>query len=686
MSQLHRRNKISIDLIPNNYYVQIDQIGQKHRPAKTGQTENNLTMVELFSMQIKKVEIYKSYFQHITDVVVEIDNIDSNIATLWSEGKYVALLSIEADSNTDGASAFDNYFLCSELVRLPVSAGESTYGFIQTVSAKVTLKSITRTRLETENNFPFELGGRNGKGAAGIGKPPKEFMDYDLQDLYNRNYTDEGFETVVPWNTEYCDWIEEIHQVRTSPANGYKMITDTNFQALEYFFKHYPIFNTPYDWILDDFNTSNVSITTLRIADLAWWEAWESNINVELSNLINLETEDAGKTSTEYRTAAGLNYFGIQKIDHIAYYDWVKFYVKNGFPKIWAVDVSSGKPIPMNAWNEIHEESRVLTPTGAIKSIPNPMYREYLTFMTAKEIEETQLHLNMFQEMNPILEKYSFTNLYVGEVDIHTVIELKLKNPEISDRLGMGYQVLHTYERNTLMPLGFNRGASVMQSGEIDDSQFAYSYTLNSEIVFLTLDKLPLTIEVSGSEDAGFIEAVPTAEQDYYQTDDCDERIDLGKGVGGSDGAGIPGNTSIADQAVAIYGNGFKYIWGGKVSPQQGLDCSGFTSLAVKKSGIGNFPGGTSNNQRNWCRRNANQITGRANIQRGDLLFFNYGNARAYGHTGVAISNSQFMHASGGRKKDSHGRYYSHGKAKTTSFASYHPKIMEIYRLKGGSK
>ncbi len=674
---MQRRNDITIDLIPNNYFIQLSEYATRTH-------ENQLKLVELAPMQIKKVEIYKSYVQHITDIVVELDNMQSELTALLSEGKYIARLNINADLTGDNPFAKDNYFICSDMVNMPVVQSDAVYGFIPTISVKVTLKSITRTRLEIENNFPFELGGRNGKGAAGIGKSPKDFMNYDLKDLYTRNYMDEGMETSLPWDTTYCDWLEPVHQVETTPSNGYQMVADTNFQALEYFFKHYPIFNTPFDWLLDDFNTSPTSPTIVRISDLAWWKAWKPNINVELSKIINMETTPGDKDSSpEYRSASSMKFFGIQMIENVPYYDWVVFYVKNGFPKIWAVDVSSGKPIPMNVWNAIHEDSRVMTPTGAVKEIKNPMYREYLTFMTPKEIEESQLHLNMFQELNPVLEKYTFNNIYVGEVDIHTIVEFKLNHETLPDRIGMGYQVLHTYNRQSIKPPAFD-GQSVMGVGEPRTSPYTYNYSLNSEIIFLVIDQGDLSIDVSGNEDASRIEpTTPFDSDNYYQTDDCDEMMD--ESAVGSDGRGIPGNSSIGDQAMALYGNGFKYVWGGKKSPSQGLDCSGLTSLAVKNAGIGNFPGGTYY-QRKWCKSNAGYIQNKQDIQRGDILFFNWGNGRTYGHTGVAISNTQFVHASGGRKKNAQGRYYSYGKGKVTNFANYHPKNMQVYRLKGGSK
>ncbi len=680
MSQLTRRNRIFIDLVPNNYYAQLP----------TAKAEEVLPRVNIAPMQIKKLEIYKSYVQHITEVVVEIDNMDANVAVLWSESKYIAKLNIAPDNVKDSVG-FENHFVCFDMEMEEVPPEYAVFPPVQTVSVIVTLKSITRTRLEIENNFPFELGGKNGKGAVGSSKPPKDFLNQDLMKMYNRNYMDQGNETFVPWNTDFCDFKNTVHQVFTTPPNGYRMITDNNFQALEYFFEFYPMFNTPVGWLLDDFNTDRKAPSMVRVSDLSWWEQWRNYKNEHLSDMFNIELPPTSVTSTAaYRTAANIRYFRIQKLEHLSYHDWVRFYTKNGFVKIWAVDVSSGKPIPMNAWNSIHQYSRVLTPTGNVKNIENPMYREYLTFMTSKEIEETQLHLNMFQELNPTMEKYSFANVLVGEIDMHTVVEFKVPVPEPTemipnpkkplDRMGIGYQVLHTYTRETFEPKEVKEINDRTTDKDPRHSQFTFNHSLKSELVFLVVDQGDLSIALAGSEDAVRVSTVIGDVRYPTQADLC---IDGDGNVkdrgtydtpGGTDGVGIPGNTSIGDQAQAMINTGFGYTWGGKTSLSAGIDCSGFTRLAVKHAGVQGYPHGTAN-QRPWCGTNASLITSVSGVKRGDVLFFNWGNGRSYGHTGIAISSTQFVHSSGGQSGGVGAR--------TTNFANYHPKNMEIYRIGG---
>ncbi len=674
MSEQLNRNKVSISLSPNNYYTQL---------PKSGRDAGALGQVEISPMQIKKLEIFKSYLYHVTDVMVEIDNIDPNVATLWGEGKYVAQLFVNPVLSGDTLVSINNYFVCSDMKVKPTPIEHRVYTAIETISVVIFLKSITRTRLEAENNFTFELGGKNGKGAAGIGQAPIQFLHSELMELYTRNYMEEGDDATIPWNTEYCDLIEPIHQIHTTPSNGYKMITDNNMDTLSFFFKHYPVFNTTYDWLLDDCSTGGL-VTELRISDFVWWPAWEPFIRENLSNILNRKTAE-GKipSSPEFRTAAAIKYYGMQQIEHVSYHDWVVYYVKNGYPKIWAEDVSSGKPIPMNSWNAIHQKAPVLTPNGNIKLIENPMYQEYLTFMTTREIEETQLFKNVYQNLHPTLEKYVFFNIFVGDVDIHTIVEFKkddVADTEKFDRLGMGYQVLHTYTREDLQPKGLSKATSTDNDSDPDNSQYSYSHALTTEIVFLTIDKGELNITEVGNEDAINVSADPSA-YDINPTDQCAGATDFyggTEGTGtGTDGRGIPGNKSIADQGEALYNAGFRYIYGG--TSDKFMDCSAFTQKAVTRSGIAGYPRTTAG-QRPWLQKRA-QLISPGNGKRGDILMFRWRGNRSFGHTGIAINSTDYIHSSGGSRNTASnpGKGASKGVYSTKA-----PGVVEIYRLKEG--
>ncbi len=673
MSQQIQRNNIIIELNPNNYYTQL---------PKSQRDTALLKQVTITPIQIKKLEIFKSYVYHVTDVIVEIDNLDPQVAILWGEGKYIAKLTVGAETRGDNDAGFENYFVCYDLKMTDTPAEFTVHGAAPTVGAVVILKSITRTRLEAENNFTFELGGKNGTGAAGGGKAPIQFLHDDLMELYSRNYMESGAETSIPWDTTYVDMIDQQHQIHTTPSNGYKIITNTNMEALEFFFKHYPIFNTSYDWVLDDCNTSTTGLATnLKLADFVWWPAWEPHINIDLSNVMNRTIpEEKTSSSAEFRTLSILRFHRITLTEHVSYHDWVKYYVKNGYAKIWAVDVSSGKPIPMHHWNARHQFAAVMTPNGSIKTIPNPMYQEYLTFMTYKEIEETQLYKNTFQNLHPILQKFTFSNVFVGDVDIHTIVEFKLdkiNTEQKYDRLGMGYQVLHTYTRSDLQPKELTEVSSSGNDSKPENSQFNYTFALTSEVIFLVIDKGDLDIAQVGKEDAANLVGSPT-DHNFTPYDPCASASDVDGGMMGTDGSNLPGNTSIRDQAMSMYKQGFKYVYGGKKSLAAGIDCSGFTRLAISRAGVGGYGHGTWG-QQEWCKKHAATITGTSNVKAGDILFFRWGGTGSWGHTGIAINSTQYVHSSGGSAN--HAGNPGIG-ATISTHKHMTGKVLRIYRIK----
>jgi hypothetical protein len=215
------RNKIQIKLKPNLYYTQLPKAQRDKSLLGPGP-------IDIAPFQIKKVEIFKSYATHVTDVVLHLDNIDPSIAAQWSENKYIAHLIISPDMVGDTGTGIDNFFMVHSLTQKPTPEAERMYSTIPTANLTVILKSITRARLEKENNFTFELGGKKGQGAAGVGKSPIQFLESDLMKLYARNYMEAGEETVNPWTMTYCDRTEPTHQIRTTPPDGFKMITDNN--------------------------------------------------------------------------------------------------------------------------------------------------------------------------------------------------------------------------------------------------------------------------------------------------------------------------------------------------------------------------------------------------------------------------------------------------------------------------
>jgi hypothetical protein len=652
---LVRLNKITITLKPNQYYIQL--------PKATDKT--NLQVVVMDSMQIVEMQIRKSYQTHLTEVRVWIENLDPTVAALWSEGKYIAEVVVNAEKKGDSSLSFSNHFVPSDF---KVTAS-TVYASVPVVSAVVDLVSIIRLRLELENNFPYELGGKNGEGAAGAGKKPLDFLQDTLAKKYLQTYAEKGRETGNPWDMSYCDLTEPVHQVDSTPSNGYKILTSTNFEALEFFFEHYPVFNTTYDWYLDDFHTkNNFTPSILVISDLTWYPAWKSGLNENLSKLLNKELPDSktASTSKDYKAISSYGFYHFELIDHVPYYDWVSFQTVNAFPKIWAVDVSSGNVIPMNAWNAVHEESPVMTASGKIKITKNPMYKEYLTFMTEKEITESQRYKQVFQNLHPEMDTYSFTNIFIGEIDMHTVIKIKKENlaPIQNfgyDRWGIGYQVVHHLKRHTVEPAG-KLGVPPNADASITESQFLPRFTLTTELVFLMVDEGDLTLPGIGKEDAAQVTENP-ADNSNIDTDACAQASD--PSTGGTDGSGIPPNSTIAGAATALYGTNFTYCYG--CASNSRMDCSAFTMKAVNAAGIGDYPNGTQNQIR-WCNNHAEKIAGVENIKAGDILFFRSNG----GHTGIAVSNTEFVHSSSAKKGPwkSNTRRYIKGRV-TPLFAIY---------------
>ncbi len=81
---------------------------------------------------------------------------------------------------------------------------------------------------------------------------------------------------------------------------------------------------------------------------------------------------------------------------------------------------------------------------------------------------------------------------------------------------------------------------------------------------------------------------------------------------------------------------GTPYRWGG--TRPGGFDCSGYTQYVFKQSGI-SIPRTTG------TQFNAGPAVSKANLQTGDLVFFNT-SGRGVSHVGIYISGGKFIHAS----------------------------------------
>ena len=640
-----RLNNIKIVLEPNPQYV----------ITSSGSKEQELKEVLIAPQQIQQVIITKSYDSGLTDVTVYVENIDPTSLSNIAVGKYIIYLFIEADNQAaETGSSMLNYFVCKDMTVLDTGVVVGNY---QTVNAKLNLISITRMRLEIENNFPYELGGKGNTSqtalmaAADPGVAPYAFFTTTFSNLFNQNYSDKNGSTgtggtiSMPFTSSNSDAL-----ITSGPPQGYLMNCNTNMETLEYLRVHYPMFKTVYDWILDDFNTSGVGDgTTLFVTDFVKWEAWKSRLNKQLTELFNVQ-----KTEENAREHLGaFAFLKIVPIHHSPFYNTLKFIIKDKYPKIYAEDIATGEPILMTEWNAQHNERYMLVASSAglrVKQMTNPMYSEFKTFMTPQEIGEVQQYKAVFQNLHPEIVTYRFENAQIGDVDINTIFEIKKENLPKNDnygydRIALGYQARHVYTRHELMP-----GSSDIDNtldNFLNNPAYTPKFSLVSEVSFLFVDEGPTTIsdyQAQGNNVANrevFVKSsdIATLAGAALGADAC---------ATGGDGGGIPGNTSIADQAEHIVKTGgCKYALGHQCNGDKYIDCSGFVQLAVQRAGADKgyserFPR-TTTTQKPWCQRHAIAIAWEYR-QRGDIVFFN-GSLGACRHVGVCAGKDSYYEA-----------------------------------------
>ncbi len=101
----------------------------------------------------------------------------------------------------------------------------------------------------------------------------------------------------------------------------------------------------------------------------------------------------------------------------------------------------------------------------------------------------------------------------------------------------------------------------------------------------------------------------------------------------------IPPKTSTADAVIATAKKyiGIPYLWGG-TSPA-GFDCSGFTQYVFKQNGI---------SLSRTCETQYQQgsYVSKANLQPGDLVFFQNTYKNGISHVGIYIGDGNFIHSS----------------------------------------
>jgi hypothetical protein len=380
-------------------------------------------------------------------------------------------------------------------------------------------------------------------------------------------------------------------------------------------------------------------------------------------------------------------------IDRKVYFNTGKFMFRDNSPKIYAEEMATGNPIDVNVWNTVRKYNYVLTNTNGytkLKKMPNPMYKYYVTFLSSTELKQMQSFKNIFMALHPDIVTYNFNNLWFGQIDIHTVIDLKAsvfnelevyekKDGQKYDRIGVGYQVSHTFKKVKPNDAVINllKDKQLVEEAEILEPVF----TLATELTMLMVDKAPNDI-------AGFMTTQrnrPMAEEQYTLTELknnmamlCGDDSNPARAVN-IDIDSIPkaGPNSVANTQIAVAGaellkKGFSY---------DQSDCSNFVMKAVRAAGadVGKdpYPDGTLA-QFAWFLKYKNNgielVEDLSQVKPGDIAFFHSQN-RDNGHVVIALDNQKFMHSA-------YSKIRGQGGAAVRPFAGYSlKKPTYIFRI-----
>jgi len=667
-----RYNKINIILMPDPTYI-------------ISYPDAKLPVVKLIPQQIQKVEILKGYIGKVTDVYVTFANVDSGNMADLRNGKYIMYLFISGSGPS--AQSRLNYFVCDDMQITQVSENLDGYPLISTYSK---FKSVTRKRLEVENAFSYYLGGKGigaGFSAQGSGKTPYAFFNDEFQKLYYELYADRGVESTSSSiiSTQFTT-ADSDTKVSTPVSGGFIIDSPNNLSCFEYFLEHYPIFRTKTKWMLDDFNTfSTYGPSCVFISDLIRWDSWKRSLSSTTSKLDKFFNPKENQSNADNSLGMAV-ILGGNLTDYSPQYNSFNFEVRDSSPLIYATDIATQSPILTPNWNTLHKYryAPVNSSTGySLKKIKNPLFKEYLTFMNPLEISMVQAYTNVYQNLHPALITYTFDNLLIGEVDLHTVVEIRQASLDKSenhgyDRIGLGYQVKHTYDQSTLHPKYSEVSpGSISDDDVLNNPEFTPSYILTTEITFLFIDEGAKTLQEYVNLNVPMVNkesTITSADLVNMVSSGC--APGSGGSVAGGDGGGIPGNTSIADQGQSLVDAGFVYKFGGTSS--KAMDCSAFTQKAVQLSGAdkgysSRYPRSTSG-QYPWCVKNAIPIDFE-HRQRGDIVFFSShrssGVTLEHGHTGIFSGKDTVLEASSSRGK---GVNRNLGKRKVTGIFRIVPK------------
>jgi len=671
-SPKNRLNTLSVTLKPNPLYQEL---------IKQSADEDKLEEMTLASFQISEAQIFKSYNTHATEITIWFEYLDPTVAAFLSEGKYIVHFEVNA-SVPGGSERFSgrsaaNYFICTDLE----ITGEKVFGTLNTVNGIMELRSILHVRLKSENNFPVLLGGKGQQNTQTFTGSPADFLETELTPLFKKTYSRAGTQN-SPWSQEFCSFENKGDSLVQAVSNcNYSFDSDTNWDTLNEFFQKYPVFNTPHGWMLDDFQNSDASSSVLRMTDFMWYEAWKPFKNIHLSEILNNEVPEEGtkKTSQDYRTASAIRYYGIRVLERVPYFDWTRFIIKNFNPLILAFNSCDESVLDTTDWNSTRKNAKVIMPDASVVGIENPMYKIYRTAITVKEIYQSQLFLKLFESMHPELVTYHFENIWFGEVDVNTVVFFdkdklnKIRNHGYN-RWGLGYQVLHTFNREAIKPK-MAIGATESSNKDQVLSQYAYRFSLRSDVVFLELDERTLSIEGLDKVDK-IVAEEKTEETGVETTDPCENKTD-GVDDTTTEGDATPldpeipaGSNDVVEKIIAGIENsakaaGYKYTdGGGRNNISNGADCSGLMYHGIQISAKYKFSRGDNVSQLNFVRKakgwkmifdsdknpfSAEEITSSTpakKFKRGDILWFKKSDKKTTTHVGIYLGDDQMLHAS----------------------------------------
>lgn len=160
---------------------------------------------------------------------------------------------------------------------------------------------------------------------------------------------------------------------------------------------------------------------------------------------------------------------------------------------------------------------------------------------------------------------------------------------------------------------------------------------VNKSLVTIRNDEKGVSSRGTSEErDITIPEPVPEVKDETVEKDDTTVSAEVNNQL--SESLASPnngGNQSVVDYAMQFLG--YNYVVGGK-NPSTGFDCSGFTRYVF--ANFGYSLGSTAASQNNIGTEVA-----RENLQPGDLILF-YDDAKTkIGHTGIYISNGDFIHS-----------------------------------------